>query len=410
MLPSAGALPATIVAGPGLRAVGAGAGRHGSMSPLRILHLVTRSQRRGAEVVALELARQLDALGHDDRVVALVPGFDGAVEPELPPLRRRPNVGIVASLPLRRALRRELDRRPVDLVLAHGGRPFEIAVLARHRAKPVVVWQRILPFPEVVWSPLRRAWWRRLARAGDGAVVLTNELESELLRLGFRGPIWKIQNFRDSGPFVGLDRRVAAAALRAELAIAPDTGVIGLVGHLIEQKRPDRALDVLAGVHARGEPAHLVVAGDGPLRERFERDASAKGLASFVHLLGERRDVDVVLGGIDLLVSTSQAEGVPGVLIEALMAGCPVVAMRVGGVAAVVEDRATGILVGAGDVTAMTERVVELLRDAALRERLGAAARRRSDDFSAQRAAREYAARFEELLGRAEPDADVAPS
>ena len=379
------------------------------MSRLRILHLVTRSQRRGAEVVALELARQLDALGHDDRVVALVPGFDGSVEPDLPPLVERPNVGILASGSLRRALRRELDRRPVDLVLAHGGRPFAIAVRARPRPEPIVVWQRILPFPAAMWRPPRRAWWRRLANAGAGAVVLTDELEAELRRLGFRGPIWKIENFRASAPFADLDREQAAAALRAEIGVGADVRVIGLVGHLIEQKRPGRALDVLAGVHARGEHAHLVVAGDGPLRESLDRDVSARGLGAFVHLLGERRDVGAVLGGIDLLVSTSAAEGVPGVLIEALMAGCPVVAMRVGGVATVVEDGVTGILVDAGDTSAMTERVVRLLRDAPLRERLGSTARLRSDDFSAPRAAREYASRFEELLRGTAPDAEAAP-
>jgi hypothetical protein len=58
----------------------------------------------------------------------------------------------------------------------------------------------------------------------------------------------------------------------------------------------------------------------------------------------------------------------------------------------------------------MADRVVELLRDAALRERLGAAGRRRSDDFSAHRAARVYAARFEEMLGGTEPHADAPPS
>src|SRR5204862_7724853 len=164
---------------------------------------------------------------------------------------------------------------PEDLYMAMCGRLFEIAVLSRRRVKPPYVWQRILPFPASMWSPHRLAWWRRLSRAGDGAVVLTNDLESDLLRLGFRGPIWRIPNFRDPAPFVDLDRRAAGAALHAELGIAPDTGVIGLVGHLIEQKRPDRALDVLAEVHARAEPAHLVVAGDGPLRERFERAARA---------------------------------------------------------------------------------------------------------------------------------------
>jgi glycosyltransferase involved in cell wall biosynthesis len=378
------------------------------MSRLRILHLVTRSQRRGAEIVALELARQLDALGHDDRVVALVPAFDGSIEADLPALVPRPNAGILASIPLRRALRRELELRPVDLVLAHGGRPFEIAILARRGAAPFVVWQRILPFPATMWNPARRAWWRRLARAGDGAVVLTSDLESELQRLDFRGPIWTIENFRDAGSFADLDRREAAATLRGEVGIGPEVPIIGLVGHLIEQKRPDRALDVFAGVHARGESAHLVVAGDGPLRTRFEQDAAARGLSAFVHVLGERRDVDVVLGGIDLLVSTSAAEGVPGVLIEALMAGCPVVAMRVGGIATVVEDGVTGILVDPGDITTMVERIVGLLRDAPLRQQLGEAGRRRSDDFSARRAALIYAARFEEL-GGTEPSATVTP-
>ena len=383
---------------------------HGNMTRMRILHLVTCSQRRGAEIVALELARQLDAVGHEDRVVALGAAFDGSVEAELPPLVRRSNVAIFRSLRMRRALRRELVLRPVDVLLAHGGRPFEIAVRARRRRKPLVVWQRILPFPTAMWRPARRIWWRRLARAGDGAVVLTSDLASELRRLGFRGPIWEIQNFRDSAPFADLDRGAATRALRAEIGIEPTASVIGLVGHLIEQKRPERALEVLAEVHRLGVPAHLVIAGDGPLRERFERDAAVRGLGAFAHLLGDRRDVDVVLGGIDVLVSTSVAEGVPGVLIEALMAGCPVVAMRVGGVATVVEDGVTGMLVDPGDVAAMAERVTELLRDAPLREQLGAAGRRRSDDFSARRAAHVYAASFEGLLGGTEPRSTVAPN
>ena len=379
------------------------------MSRLRILHLVTRSQRRGAEVVALELARQLDALGHDDRVVALGPAFDGSVEPGLPALVARPNLGLGASVSLLRALRRDLARRPVDLVLAHGGRPFEIAVLARRGSEPPVVWQRILPFPENMWNAPRRTWWRRLARAGDAAVVLTPDLEAELRRLDFRGPIWTIQNFRSAEPFTGLDRAAASAALRAELAIAPGRGVVGLVGHLVEQKQPLRALDVLAGVHARGVDADLVVAGDGPLRVPFEREAAARGLSASVHVLGERTDVAAVLGGIDVLVSTSASEGVPGVLIEALMAGCPVVAMRVGGVATVVDDGTTGLLVDPGDVDAMSGRVAELLRDPPRRERLGAAGRSRADEFSATRAAAVYAARFAELAGGTGPGSTPAP-
>ena len=371
---------------------------HGNMSRLRILHVVTRSQRRGAEVVALELARQLDALGHDDRVVALAPAFDGSRVDELPPLVDRPGLGVRATGALRRALRDELERRPVDLVLAHGGQPFQIAASARRGSRPFVVWQRILPFPAAIWSQPRRFRWQRIARRADAAVVLTEDLEVELRRLGFGGPVWAIQNFRDATPFADLDRNAAAAALRAELGLGLDARIVGFLGHLIEQKRPERALDVLALVHAQGERAHLVVAGDGPRRADFERDASASGLGEFVHVLGDRRDVDVLLGGIDVLISTSASEGVPGVLIEALMAGCPVVAMLVGGIATVVDDGTTGILVGSGDSGALADQVVQLLRDPSRRERMTAAARLRSAEFSATNAARLYEQRFESLL------------
>ena len=382
---------------------------HGNMARLRILHLVTRSQRRGAEIVALELARQLDALGHDDRVVALAPAFDGSVEPALPPLLPRRNVGGAARYPLRRALGHDLDRSPVDVVLAHGGTPFQIAVQARTGSSPLVVWQRILPFPAAMWRPPRRWWWSHLARGADGAVVLTGELETELRRLGFRAPIWTIQNFRDEEPFAGLDRVAAAARLRSEVGIPPDAKVVGLVGHLVAQKSPEHALDVIAGVRARGEAAHLVVAGDGPLRPALERQISARALTPFVHLLGERRDVAMVLGGIDVLVSTSASEGVPGVLIEALMAGCPVVAMEVGGIATVVEDGVTGVLVDSGAVGVLTERVVDLLADRPRRDAMSDAGRRRAELFSARAAALVYAERFENLLGGREQRSTPAP-
>ena len=98
------------------------------------------------------------------------------------------------------------------------------------------------------------------------AAGLTNEVEGALKGLGFTGPVWPIPNFRDPEPFVAVDRAVAGRNLRAELGLGDDIRLVGLVGHLIEQKRPDRALDALETMHTRGEAAHLVVAGDGPLR------------------------------------------------------------------------------------------------------------------------------------------------
>jgi glycosyltransferase involved in cell wall biosynthesis len=367
------------------------------MTAVRILHLVSRSQRRGAELVALELARELDALGHTNQVVALGLGFDGTDDPELAPLTRRSDGGARALMLAGRALQRRLVTDPVDVVIAHGGRAVEAAVLARRHGAPLIVWQRILGFPPRMWRPWEQLRWRVVVRRVDAAVALTSDLGDELRRLGFRGPIWTIPNFRDPEPFLAVDRADAGRHLRRELAIASDVGLIGLVGHLIAQKRPDRALDTLAAVHALGESAHLVVAGDGPLRTQFVRDVEARGLAPFVHVLGHRADIPQILGALDVLILTSDAEGLPGVLIEAQMVGCAIVTVPVGGVRALVDDGETGLVTDAIDHREVADRVVALLRDPPGRERLGERARRRAVQFTSSQAAATYAARLKTL-------------
>ena len=369
------------------------------MTGVRILHLVTRSQRRGAELVAVELARGLDALGHTNRVVALALGFDGGEDVDLPPLTRRSDSGVRALWLGMRALRRHLAREPVDILIAHGGRAVEAAVLARRRGRPVIVWQRILGFPPHVWRPVRQLRWRAIMRRIDAAVALTPDLGAELEKLGFRGPIWAIPNFRDPEPFVAVDRDAAAVELRAELGIPEDVGLIGFVGHLIAQKRPDRALDALVAVRRLGERAHLVVAGDGPLRDQFELEVVERGLAGFVHVLGHRDDIPRILAAIDVFILTSDSEGLPGVVIEAQMAGCPVVTVAVGGVRDLVDDGETGFVIDGLDPEELARRVVDLLRDPQLRARLGERARRRAVRFSSTRAAGTYAARLTEVVG-----------
>ncbi len=371
------------------------------MAGVRILHLVTRSQHRGAELVALELARGLDALGHSNRVVALGLGFDGSATADIPVLTRRSDSGLQTLFTATRALRRTLRADPVDVVIAHGGRAVEAAVLVRRAGRPRVVWQRILRFPPGVWRPIAQRRWRTVVGRIDAAVALTPDLGDELRRLGFTGPVWTIPNFRDPAPFAALDRDTAARELRDELGIPSDVGLVSFVGHLIEQKRPDRALACLAAMHDLGEKAHLVITGDGPLRPSLEADIAERDLAGFAHLLGRRDDIPRILGATDVFVLTSDHEGLPGVLIEAQMAGCPVVTVPVGGVREIVDNGETGFVTNAVDPTELAAKVVDLLRDPALRARMGEEARRRSTRFELKEAAEIYDEHLMELA--AEP-------
>jgi glycosyltransferase involved in cell wall biosynthesis len=219
-------------------------------------------------------------------------------------------------------------------------------------------------------------------------------------QLGYQGPVWRIRNARRPERFVAIDREREAVRLRYEIGIAEDVPLLGFVGNLSREKRPERTLDVLARVLAHGQTAHLVVAGDGPLRATFENDARGRGLEEHVSSLGHRPDVERLLGGVDLLLITSDVEGIPGVAIEAQMAGCPVVTFPTGGVREVVEDGRTGVVVDRPDTALMTEHVLRLLGCPDSRQRLGSEGRQRADAFSTARVADEYSDRLVELLER----------
>jgi len=367
---------------------------------MRILHAVCHSHRRGSEMAALELAGELDRLGHRNRVVAMGPALDGGHDPDLPPLGRSWREGPPQLVALAWRLRRLLSQDPVDAVLAHGSWPAAVAALAVPRPGPLLVWQRISIFPDKMWGPFRRRSWMIVAQRCHAGVVLTGDQEVELRRLGFGGPVWIIPNFRDPDRFRGLDREVARAALRAEIGVADGTHLVGLVGALSGEKRVDRALDVIALLGARGCLAHLVVAGSGRMRSELEAHADRRGVRESVTFLGHRDDVERIFTGVDVALLTSQTECMPGVAIEALMAGCPMVTVPVVGVSDVVEDGVTGLVLDSHDPTSMADAVAHLLDDQETRVAMSRECRARIDRFASSTAAAVYDDRLTAALAR----------
>jgi glycosyltransferase involved in cell wall biosynthesis len=121
--------------------------------------------------------------------------------------------------------------------------------------------------------------------------------------------------------------------------------------------------------------AEALIVGDGPDRAQLEAEIARLGLAEHVLLAGERRDVPELLAGADLFVLSSRSEGLPVSVLEAMAAGLPVIASRVGGLPELVADGETGMLVEAGDVDELAAALRLLLAEPALRRRLGAAGR-----------------------------------
>jgi glycosyltransferase involved in cell wall biosynthesis len=163
--------------------------------------------------------------------------------------------------------------------------------------------------------------------------------------------------------------------LRTKFNLDAEAPVVGIVAALRPEKNHEMFLDVATAVHRRLPGVRFLVVGDGPQRGRLQARAQELGIAEAVRFVGTRSDVPEMLSLLDVLLLTSHMEANPLCLLEAMASEKPVVATRVGSVSETVLDGRTGHLVAAGDVSAMADRVLELLADRARAAAMGRAGR-----------------------------------
>jgi glycosyltransferase involved in cell wall biosynthesis len=143
----------------------------------------------------------------------------------------------------------------------------------------------------------------------------------------------------------------------------------------------------------------LQIAGDGPDRPALEAEIARLGVDRAVELLGMREDVDHLLAAADLFVLSSDSEGLPMSVLEAMAAGLPVVATAVGGIPELVDHGETGLLVPPRDSAALADAIRRTAGDPQLRDRLGEASRRRArDEFSIERCRQRHLELYRALL------------
>jgi glycosyltransferase involved in cell wall biosynthesis len=216
-----------------------------------------------------------------------------------------------------------------------------------------------------------------LARVTDRLVAVSPEVRDELVGLHV-APRKKFSVVRlgiELEPRVHFDGDVAE--LRRRHGIAAEKFVVGWFGRMTAVKRTDDLLTMLAGLRERGIDALLLLVGDGDDRDRLEQRAHDLGLARSCLFTGYQEDVAPWYAICDAVALTSASEGTRVTLIEALAAGRPVVATKVGGVPDVVDEGETGFLVRPRDTHALAERLEILARDPERRAAMGAAGRER---------------------------------
>jgi glycosyltransferase involved in cell wall biosynthesis len=339
------------------------------------------NQRRGAEVFAGDLIRQIGTVEH--RLVFLRDGEGATLDYACP---ARPLVGARKGLPgvprLAYDLRREISRWSPDVVQAHGGEAFRVVASATLGARVPVVYRRI----GMAAASIRTGWRQRghgvLIRRATCVVCVADAVRREVVeRFGVAsGRAVTIPNGVDPARLTELELQPTRA--RVDLGLPSDARVVLSLCALSWEKDPLGMLDVTAPILRGSADVRHVFAGDGPLRDALLQKVDDLGLERKVVVLASRPDVGRLLAATDVLLSASRPlgmEGMPAILIEAGLAARPVVAAAVPGVSEVVIDGETGVLAPPGDVEALRAGVQLLLDDRARRDAYGKAASARCE-------------------------------
>lgn len=173
---------------------------------------------------------------------------------------------------------------------------------------------------------------------------------------------------------------------------------------MVANLRPEKGHDILidaATLVLRSVPdATFALAGDGPERDRLMSHAERRGVAGAFSWLGHRDDVAAIMEASDIFVLPSRTEAFPNALLEAMAAGLPCVATRVGGIPEIISDNRTGLLVRVDDSAGLADALCRLMSDEALSSDLSAAARRAASRYSFERMTMAFEAVYAAELGR----------
>jgi glycosyltransferase involved in cell wall biosynthesis len=357
---------------------------------LKVLHVTSSAQRRGAETFAADLVAELERSGIRQEGFVLHPR-------DMPPSdgRSRPTpTSSILRLDARSLarFRDAVESWEPDIIQAHGGEAFKYASLRPARSRVPVVYRRIGAAPTWIRKGPRRVGHAALMRRAARIVTVAEWLRAEAVEHFGVDParVVTIPNGVDAARLTSGRRR---ADVRASLDIDDSAPVLLTLGALTWEKDPLAHLAVAERVLRRVEGAVHIFAGDGALRSRLDDAAARSPVRERIRVLGYRSDVGDVLAASDVLVFASRAdgmEGMPAALIEAGLAGVPVAAYDVAGVPEVVADGRTGLLARSGDIEDLSRAALTLVLDAEGRRRMAREARVRCEEFDIRRIAPRY--------------------
>jgi glycosyltransferase involved in cell wall biosynthesis len=383
----------------------------------RILHFIEQFNLRGAELFASQLASALASLGHYNVLCSVYRsnfnGFPIDASIDSCSIQAR-KAGLWAKLGLQpsvliKTIRLWSKYKP-DIVLAHGSDTMKyVALASMFKPRPITIYRNIGTASHWLRSKLHISVNRKLLARVDAVVSVSQVSREDFISL-YRFPpdrVKVILNAVNPDRYLKTDIEKERTTVRSRLGLAATDKILVSIGSLSPEKNQIELLNLIHQLEDNS--LHLLLVGDGPLRQDLLNVTMNLQLQNRVHFLGIQPDVAPILAASDIFVLPSKSEGLPGVLIEAGMAGLPAVAYDVGGVKEVIVADKTGIIVPARNYEKFKSAVISLLADPEKRRQMGSLARQiYPERFDIRVIAKQYEAFFLNCCKKREDDKDTA--
>jgi len=302
------------------------------------------------------------------------------------------------------ALRRVVHEHRIEIVHAHDYKTNLFAcLLGKYEGviplSTVHGWTGHSRRERLLYYPLDKRVLARFPRL----IAVSSEIRGELIRHGSAPDrVTVVLNGIDHQEFHHDPMRRASA--RLQFGVGPDDVVVGAVGRLEPQKRFDLLMEAISRLRTSRPEVRLLIVGEGSARPFLEQCIVKLKLQGICRLVGHCTDVPAVHHAFDLFVQSSDYEGTPNAVLEAMALKSPVVATDVGGTAELVTHGVHGLIVPAGNVDALVGAIETALRDpAAGRTRADAARARIETDLSFERRMRRVESIYDELISARDP-------
>ena len=361
-------------------------------SSIHIAHIVSNLDIGGLEKVVISLVNHLDTERFRPALFCLGNGGELVADVRCDVTSLGKGEGFSYLLPLR--LARLFRRERIDIVHCHNFSPLIYGALA---GTIVAVKGVVYTVHGAKTSARKKTSWIQRMDVVKKVVTVSEDARRVALASGAL-PSKKIDTIVNGISMAGFEGAFDRATKRGQLGFPTDATVYGIVARLTPAKDHAtlfRSFRLLVEEHPH---AVLAVVGDGELEAGLHALAGELGVEDCVRFLGRRHDVADILRALDVFVLSSTTEGLSITLIEAMAAGLPIVATRVGGNSEVVIDRETGLLVPAADPEAFKTAMAWMLGNPEGARHMGRSGRERATThFSVERMVKRYQTIYETL-------------